>query len=780
MKKLIISMVATASIALVAKADVKNSTSFENYGEAANLDVTLKDDGESSAGGADRYWFGGGEAANLVLKSFGENGVLDANRPLFWKDKTPNAKYLDIDTDQSSPLVRTVIPVGSTTEGEGDEAVSVPKAVATDIGSGLYFDSMVQFTAIPADDDNGPTVTPGDKLIVWLKETEVVGEDETTVTSYNLYVTAATWDDVGTATNKEYYNINSQIVVNKDEWHRLTISAVLNTNGHPEFQVFVDGKLFKGDDGTTKFLSLSGVEDENLTKLSSVSFQGKGAIDDLVWTTEDPFYVAPPTKTYNVLVDVGPSFVTTAQYRFGDEEARVSFGLFENDSDSVADYVLTAPEDATSVTFFFPEIEDENALEGGTYVDGVWSKTITLPVVNTIALKIVKKPDEPEVAKPFTVNGVAYETLAGAIANANGETITLTEAATLTEKVTISGETVIDLNGRTLTENVDPGEGDDYGAFYVGTIGKLTITDSSDGAKGKIASNGDVVIGNYGTVIVDAGTIESANKDNTVDVSIYNFYYSATVYGKATIKGNVTSVWNCGVLTVEATAAVDYLDNSGAATIADGATVNAVVLMDGSDAPEVTGAGTLTASVSLKEKVSSGVDGYNVAYTGGVYKLEEDVVAVKPGETAEVDTEEAAEAVEIAVDVPTGATEEYKTYFKKSVTKNEETGKYVVTVVLDEAKVTPKIEAKTDDEGNVVKPAISFGPDGNVTINISNERPGLFYGVKYATTVGGVKGAKAIKGLTVTPAEGATAGFFSVEVDFTDKNFEIPAAAQQN
>ena len=751
MKKLIISMVATASIALVAKADTvaPNATSFENY-VAEKFSVGLNDSGSQ---GGELYWSGGAEGQFEFIEVDAEAKTF---RPKYWDGTTPDAKALSIDTDKA--LSRNVAPSGA----------------AQTIGNGLYFDSMVQFTAT----DTAPTPTPtsddviGDKLIVWMRE--VVAGNETT---YALYVTAGVKDQGVIKTT--HYELTNVAGIAPGSWHRLTIAISKTVGETPTFKVYVDGVVAKstkiynpdGDDETItaigEFGSLMPDGANNAGTITSVDFQGKGAIDDLVWTTEDPN--APDMTDVDVTLASETEEYEVKWVCGGEESERLEF------LDGVATMSLEIGKTGTFSVLVPVGYTVKEGFEKGEEAEGfvTWtSQEYTVAVGLAPSFKITQ--DAP---KPFTVTigdaTTTYATLADAIGAAGAATIKLTQAATLTEKVTISSKTVIDLNGYTLTENVDPGDGYDYGAFYVGTNGELTITDSSEGANGKIASNGDVVIGNYGTVTVDAGTIESANGDNTVDVSIYNFYYNGTVYGKATINGNVTSVWNSGVLTVAETATVNYLDNSGAATIAAGATVNAVVLMDGTDAADVIGAGTLRAPESLEEKVVSGVDGYNVTYKDGVYKLERDVVTVKPGQTAEVDTEEAANAVEIAVDVPAGATDEYKTYFMKRVTKNEETGKYVVTVVLDEARVKPVIEA-TDEDG-VVKPAISFGFDGKVTINISNKLPGLFYGVKYATTVGGVKGAKAIKGLTVTPAEGATAGFFSVEVDFTDKNFETPA-----
>ncbi|MBO5906232.1 MAG: hypothetical protein J6Q84_07430, partial [Kiritimatiellae bacterium] len=76
----------------------------------------------------------------------------------------------------------------------------------------------------------------------------------------------------------------------------------------------------------------------------------------------------------------------------------------------------------------------------------------------------------------------------------------------------------------------------------------------------------------------------------------------------------------------------------------------------------------------------------------------------------------------------------------------------------------PVIAETTNDDGTVT-PALTF-EDGKVTVNIENELPGLNYGVRYATTVEAVETTAPVAGFTVAPAEGDTAGFFKVVVDF--------------
>ena len=215
--------------------------------------------------------------------------------------------------------------------------------------------------------------------------------------------------------------------------------------------------------------------------------------------------------------------------------------------------------------------------------------------------------------KTAEVDSVAYDTLAEAFAAAgDGATVKLLNDAELAEKVTIKTALTLDLNGCTLSETVT----DSYGAIYIGMAGNLTITDSATG--GKIATDGGIVIGNYGTVTVAGGTIEAgaAAEDDT---SIYNFYYNGSTYGKLTVNGGkVGRIWNCGNANITA-GTVGDIDNSGAMTIAEEAVIEDEEIILGNDAADVPNAGTIITSKTLN--VSTLADDYVVEIVDGVYKL---------------------------------------------------------------------------------------------------------------------------------------------------------------
>lgn len=158
--------------------------------------------------------------------------------------------------------------------------------------------------------------------------------------------------------------------------------------------------------------------------------------------------------------------------------------------------------------------------------------------------------------------------LQSAIDNAAvGETVVLTEDIVLTSRVTISNVVTVDLNGHTITGNIN----DSYGAIYVGTKGILTIKDSSAKKTGSIINTLGNAIGNYGIVNIYGGTF-------TGNYALYNFHYSNAVYGTSVIYGGTfksansgaPSIANCGDLTVNG-GSIELLDTTNVLNITGGA-----------------------------------------------------------------------------------------------------------------------------------------------------------------------------------------------------------------
>ena len=154
-----------------------------------------------------------------------------------------------------------------------------------------------------------------------------------------------------------------------------------------------------------------------------------------------------------------------------------------------------------------------------------------------------------------------------------GETVVLTSDITLTSRVTVSNVVAIDLNGYTITGNINDG----YGAIYVGTKGVLTIKDSSSGKTGGIINTIGNAIGNYGIVDIYGGTFIG-------NYAMYNFYYNSSVYGISTIyggifkasDGNPLAIANCGDLTVNG-GSIETIDTTNVLNVVGGTIGNLYV-----------------------------------------------------------------------------------------------------------------------------------------------------------------------------------------------------------
>ena len=168
------------------------------------------------------------------------------------------------------------------------------------------------------------------------------------------------------------------------------------------------------------------------------------------------------------------------------------------------------------------------------------------------------------------INGALQSAIDNAVV---GETIMLTSDITLTSRITVSNVVTIDLNGYTITGNIN----DANGAIYVGTKGVLTIKDGSFKQTGSIVNTIENAIGNYGIINVYGGTFVG-------NYALYNFYYNESVYGTSVIYGGTfksavsdsPAVANCGDLTVNG-GTIEMLDTTNVLNITDGTIKNLYV-----------------------------------------------------------------------------------------------------------------------------------------------------------------------------------------------------------
>ena len=153
-----------------------------------------------------------------------------------------------------------------------------------------------------------------------------------------------------------------------------------------------------------------------------------------------------------------------------------------------------------------------------------------------------------------TVNGQYYATLQDAI-NAGG-TVVVINNIVVDATIVVNGEVTLDLNGYT----VSMADASEATAALIKNNGILTITDGSEAKTGKLsfatttpsmsnayASN---TISNYGTLVVNGGTIENVSATGSACYAIDGYANSATTINGGIITANKTTVrvfnWTTG------------------------------------------------------------------------------------------------------------------------------------------------------------------------------------------------------------------------------------------
>lgn len=271
---------------------------------------------------------------------------------------------------------------------------------------------------------------------------------------------------------------------------------------------------------------------------------------------------------------------------------------------------------------------------------------------------------------------------------------------------------------------------------------------------------------------VDGATLTLSGAHNNVHFRTLTIDTTGSVNLAGGWKGNVVAN---GKLAGEGTI-------GGTLTLADGATLAGAVTVTGDVA--VGGDLTITHADEAGDTVitCANADAVAAALTGapeglkyvaenGVVKLAAAQVYVTPDASVTVNSEEAANAVQLSITPPAGLTDEqgaaYVGYFKKFV-KNNGNETWTVTAQLDPDVVRPTIAETTEGDD-----AFVVNSDGSVKLNINEKKPGLYYGVEVLNELGAepaVVIAETANGLVV-PADSlggdlATKAFFRVVVDF--------------
>ena len=285
MKRLmtILSVTAVAAFAVgAANGDTLNTgTGFETAAYVAGNDLdTLKDDAGNPAEVETKVWL---EIADL------ESGVaVISNWNGEYEVAAGNSQYLKLD---SAPLISRYAQAGGT---------------PVDIGDGLYIDTLVQFTAADPETPPTPDVDGGDKLCIWLADNE---EDSTQCT---LMVTAGfVADDLGYIMPTNYATTTK---LENNSWHRLQVKVLsaIDSDGDglltAGFVVFIDGtavatttcpidseaisaytlnarvQRYMTAGSYSLFPSLVDATIQTANTITSLSFQGSGAVDNIAFT----------------------------------------------------------------------------------------------------------------------------------------------------------------------------------------------------------------------------------------------------------------------------------------------------------------------------------------------------------------------------------------------------------------------------------------------------------------------------------------------------------------
>lgn len=316
MKKLLITTMAAVSVGLCAKAEDANyegtKTSFEDYVAGSTLTVNDEEDFTWTSSATDPLFVisNKNDFANWTKPS----------RPDYWATAS-DENALTIDTD--APLFCKVNG-RNTTYNLSDGPI--------------FFDSVVQFTAT----DVAAKPDSADKLRVWLytspddvSETNLGLFDETSRKTC-LVVTAGKYEgDLSSSNlNAEHYEVQIEgVEIQPDTWHRLTIKAIADIDPRadfytPAFEIWIDGKPVtygEGEDKKTQFPSLKrGVVNETL---QCVAFDGKGAVDDIVFTTTEPEFAKKPEQKFVVTLNYESSDkLTFREFTIGTETVTASNG----------------------------------------------------------------------------------------------------------------------------------------------------------------------------------------------------------------------------------------------------------------------------------------------------------------------------------------------------------------------------------------------------------------------------------------------------------------------
>ena len=612
---------AAAATTMFSFGDLPTGTSFESEslttGDKTVADIVDYDDAGTKDGTL--YWFSTAddtEALGVVTNEAPYTGTM---RPQAYKD-APNANYLTLDT--STPLYRTI-------NGKGD-ASAIADVEGTEIGDGLYLDTLVKFTA--ADSTNDLQLAEGDKIAISYV-VEDMDDDGDGVYLTNFVVRAGYVN--GSGIDKKNYVMDAINDFDSTVWHRLTVRAISDVGSSAApvgFVVYVDGvALTYSTDvaaGDSDYVgSLNAAVAQNLynsekhallpstvnsgsakTTLSAVAFKGNGSIDDISFTPNTPSFISDSEKkTVAFTIPAGVTSLTIDGVDYYDVEgvATTNIAFAADDADfslvigCAQDYTVSAVE-VTGCSY---------SVADGTYTVAFSAASATFAISTTRG------------NFAYVVGGETLKaaTLAAALSAADADsTITLmydydvSDWESLSEAspvYTISKNVTLDLNGKVL----DGGSSDYRLMFSTAPNCTLTVIDSNNegtgtitygGTYGIFGGTGDVIIGSNDAGVTDYGPIINGSAIGS-DGWITIVYRGKFTYAENTTEGGE---FTCDSDSADGVEAVDWEVSSVAKDSEESpeywvVTVNGAATTYKLTIPEVTGA-TATVTDADEQEIS--------------------------------------------------------------------------------------------------------------------------------------------------------------------------------
>lgn len=426
MKKLMIAMSAATMAALCAQAGIPtgytSGIDFENT-TTGYLNVQL-DDTNTQNGTDLKFWASAAASTEQGTTGQVESQIVDGSQIEGSKN---TGKFLKV--DETVPLQRSMA---------GVDEKGIPKP--TSVGDGIEISSRVQFTAA----DEAPTPGDGDKLLVWM-QAAADAEGTEGESGYKPAKPAGVMvtHKTGTTMIKEVTNVEAFTAA----WHTLVIKAVAaGTVVEPttSFMVTLDGDQY----GPFVSLVTGGGAAQTI---SSIGFQGTGAVDDIGFKT----LAAAPNVTVTVEVTGTATLYTDQKALNVYDKQPIVVKAGETVTLYVGDDEGTLKVTSTAGTV--GNYDNQNC---------VWPVSFTTNAENTqVTLDITV--GQGGTVKPEIVTGDG-QTVEAAVAAANSETGILVKNCTA-DDVTING-TTITVGTTTVTIPAY------YTASFVAAGSKITLT----------------------------------------------------------------------------------------------------------------------------------------------------------------------------------------------------------------------------------------------------------------------------------------------------------------